>query len=115
MERLSPDEMNIILDHVQPRDYGTMTEVIYEGQIPNVGYLIVDGTIDLYKRKKPFKALGVGQLIGVGELMNNHNFRYTAVIHPGTKVCILDRSTIFELLDEFRDDEVKKYFEHDCA
>ena len=115
MDRLSKNEIQAILDHVEPRLYATMTEIIYEGQIPNVGYLVVDGRIDLIKKKRPQSSLMEGQIFGVGELMRNHPFRYTAIIHPGSKVCILDRSTIKELLEEFKDAEVLKYFEHDCA
>jgi CRP-like cAMP-binding protein len=115
LEKLNAPQIEIIEEHVKPRLYNTETEIIYEGQVPNVGYLIISGSIHLSKRKKIIKALQPGELIGVGELLNNHTFPYTCTIEPGSTVCILDKSTIYELMQEIKDHEVIQYFQHDIA
>lgn len=79
--------------------YQTASEIIYEGQIPLAGYLIVQGKVELFKNKRKVLELYSGHYFGVEALMNNIPFEYTVKIHPFSRVCILDKSTIKELLE----------------
>lgn len=85
-----------------PQTFNTSTELIYEGQIPMAGYLLIEGEIHFLKRKTVFQKILPGTLFGVSELMSHTPIKFTVKILPGSKVCILDRSTVKELL-EFKD------------
>lgn len=90
----------------EPRLYQSETEIIYEGQIPHAGYLLVEGEIHFIKRKNVFQKILPGTLFGVTELMNNNPIRFTVKILPGSKVCILDRSTVKEILNQLAPHEL---------
>lgn len=83
---------------LRPCRYTAHSELFYEGQTPMVGYLLIDGHIQLLRNKKVKKILDAGTLLGVRELMTNAPMTYTAQILPETTVLFLDKSTIFELL-----------------
>ncbi|MFA6236356.1 MAG: cyclic nucleotide-binding domain-containing protein [Bacteriovorax sp.] len=72
--------------------------LFYEGQIPIVAYLLIDGCIHLFKKKKQKKSLKAGSLIGYSEMMNNSPSELTAQIQADSTVCFLDKSTIIEIL-----------------
>lgn len=104
---------NLIIDEVtnyhietlqafsEPRIYNTEMDLIYEGQIPHAGYLLVDGEIHFIKRKNVFQKILPGTLFGVTELMSHTPLKFTVRILAGSKVCILDKSTVKEILEEF--------------
>lgn len=88
-----------------PRIYNTESELIYEGHSPTAGYLLIEGEIHFLKRKRVVQTAKAGSLFGIHEVMNHTPIKYTVRIQPGSKVCILDKSTIKEvLLDANRND-----------
>ena len=87
-----------------PRVYNTESEIIYEGHTPTAGYLLIEGEIHFLKRKRVVQTVHDDALFGITELMNNMPLKYTVRIQPNSKVCILDKSTIKELLNEFSDE-----------
>lgn len=93
-----------------PRVYNTESELIYEGHSPTAGYLLIEGEIHFLKRKRLVKTALSGSLFGIIELMNHTPIKYTARIQEGSKVCILDKSTIKELLKEIEDNELPEIF-----
>jgi CRP-like cAMP-binding protein len=109
---------NLIIDQVtsfhietlqsftEPRLYNTASEIIYEGQIPQAGYLLIEGEIHFVKRKNVFQKIYPGTLFGVTELMNHTPLKFTVRILPGSKVCILDKSTVKEILIEFSEESL---------
>ncbi len=113
---------NLIIDQVtnyhietlqnftEPRLYKTATEIIYEGQTPQAGYLLVEGEIHFIKRKNVFQKILPGTLFGVTELMNHTPLKFTVKILPNSKVCILDRSTVKEILDQFEEENLPGVF-----
>lgn len=89
--------------------YTVAADLFYEGQIPVVAYLILDGHVHLLKGKKIKDTIGGGHLVGARELMNNINAKMSAQIMPKTKVCFLSKSDIQEILDN--DDQTSEHLE----
>lgn len=89
--------------------YTVAADLFYEGQIPVVAYLILDGHVHLLKGKKIKDTIVGGHLVGARELMNNINAKMSAQIMPKTKVCFLSKSDIQEILDN--DDQTSEHLE----
>jgi signal-transduction protein with cAMP-binding, CBS, and nucleotidyltransferase domain len=111
MDKLLTDQIEALTNVCEPRVYQTETEIIYEGQKPTAGYLILDGEIQFLKKKKLVQSIKDGFLFGVHELINDMPFKYTAKIMPGSKVFILDRSTIKELLHMMEKNDFPRIFD----
>ncbi len=100
IEEVSPQQIKAFARFTEPRIFQTASDIVYPGQIPIVGYLILEGEILLIKNKKIIERVTAGNVFGVVELMNNKPIKYTARIAPNSKVYILDRSTIKEIIQE---------------
>lgn len=90
----------------EPRVYNSEAVLIYEGQTPHAGYLLIEGEIHFIKKKNIIQKLLPGTLFGAFELMNRAPFKYTVKILANSRVCILDRSTVQELVDAIEADEL---------
>jgi hypothetical protein len=82
---------------VPPREYKLEAYLYYEGHVPHVGFLVVDGEVIAEKRNKEIQSFSTGSLIGVGQMMEKKAIDCSFKIGPGTHVCIIDRSTVLEL------------------
>lgn len=80
--------------------FSTISPLFYEGQIPIVAYLLLDGSIQLLKNNKIKKVLKPGSLIGLNELMTNSPSKLAAYVQAESIVCFLDKSTIWEIIHE---------------
>lgn len=97
---LSRDLIDKIIAHFPTKVYKAQSHLFYEGQIPISGYLVIDGSIQVSKKKKFKKMLQKGSLIGVNELMNKTPIAMSAEVFPNTQVCFLDRTTLMEIESE---------------
>lgn len=94
---LSEEIMQRVATYAPPREFLGQTSIVYEGHIPTAGYLIHEGKIDLYKKKKLIKSIARAHTVGVFDLLHNHESQYSFVVHPGSKLSILDKSTLKEI------------------
>jgi CRP-like cAMP-binding protein len=74
--------------------------LFYEGQIPVVAYLVLNGCIQMLKNNKIKKILKPGSLIGLNELMTNSPSSLSAEVKAESTLCFLDKSTILEIIEE---------------
>lgn len=74
------------------------TPLFYQGHIPMVGYLVIDGSINLIKNKKIKSTVRAGGVIGVKELFENTPSSVTAEVTSNTTICYIDRSTVQDLI-----------------
>lgn len=95
-----------------PRVHNTESELIYEGHSPTAGYLLVEGVIHFSKRKQIVQTAKPGSLFGVVEVINHTPIKYTVRIQPGSKVCILDKSTIKEVLQNIEENDLPEVFKN---
>ncbi len=100
VNKVTTYHIDALTDFAEPRIYHTESDIIYEGQIPHAGYLLLEGEIHFIKRKKVIQKIQAGTLFGVSELMNNSPLKFTVRILPNSKVSILDKSTVKEILKE---------------
>ncbi|EQC43078.1 cyclic nucleotide-binding domain protein [Bacteriovorax sp. BSW11_IV] len=107
---LDKNTVDEISSHADVHTYPLQSNLYYEGQIPVVGYLLLEGHIQLLKNKKVKSVLSKGTLLGVHELMTNSPAQYSAQILPNTKVCFLDKSTILEFIHEHDTEDVGDLF-----
>lgn len=77
--------------------YQVTQDIIYEGQTPHVGFVLVDGEVQLKKRNKVVKSIQDQSVIGINELVNNTKSSYSIGITKDSDVIILDRSSLNEL------------------
>lgn len=94
---LSRDLVKKITAQFPSQIYKTSSTLFYEGQIPISAFLIVDGSIQISKKKKFKKLLSSGALLGLSDLFNKNPSSISAEVFPNTEVCFLDRTTILEL------------------
>jgi signal-transduction protein with cAMP-binding, CBS, and nucleotidyltransferase domain len=81
--------------------FNTQTEIIYAGHVPKVIYILLEGNISFYNKKnKLVKECPPNCIIGSEEFLHNTPYKRTALIGPGSKVLILDRSTVNTLINE---------------
>ena len=83
-----------------PKKFSINSPLFYEGQIPVVAYLLLDGCIQLIKNKKIKKTIRPGCIIGLNELMNNSPAKLSALVQAESTLCYLDKSTIQEILHD---------------
>lgn len=106
IDQLAPKHIETLSLACPPKVFNTETEIIYEGHVPTAGYLLLEGEIQFLKRKRIVKVVQAGTIFGVSELMNNTVLKYTVKILQNSKVCILDRSTVKELLQNLKTEEL---------
>ncbi|MAX66866.1 MAG: cyclic nucleotide-binding domain-containing protein [Bacteriovoracaceae bacterium] len=111
LDTLSPEHINDLLTLLKPHCYQTPTELIYEGHIPRAGYLLLSGEVEFYKKKKLISRIGANHLFGVYELMTNTSLPYTAYIKANSRVLILDKTTIKELILNRKTSELPHVFD----
>ena len=80
------------------------------GHIPTAGYLLLDGEINFIKRKSIIQTIKSGTLFGVTELTDKSPLKYAVKITQNSNVCILDKSTVKELLGKLTKDELPHIF-----
>ena len=82
----------------QQKKISITSPLFYEGQIPIVAYLLLDGCIQLLKNKKIKKNVKPGSLIGLNELMTNTPAKLSAFVQAESTLCFLDKSTIQDII-----------------
>lgn len=86
------------------------TQLLYQGHIPIVAYLVVDGTIDLLRNKKLKSTILPGEVIGIKELLTDTPSTVTAETSGEATVCYLDRSTLLSIIEN-EETKLSKYFQ----
>ena len=81
------------------RKFSLSSTLFYEGQVPIVAYLVIDGSVALLKKKKIKNIIKAGSLIGVNELMTNSPSKMSAEVAADTTLCFLDKSTMLEIMN----------------
>jgi CRP-like cAMP-binding protein len=96
--QLEKESINEIAKVTPTKKFILNSHLFYEGQIPIVAYLLVEGCIKLMKNKKIKKILKPGSLVGLKELMNNSPSKLSAQVQADSTLCFLDKSTIQEMI-----------------
>ncbi len=95
---LDADLLEKIQQFFPSKKFKTQSHLFYEGQIPISGYLVLDGSIKISKKKKLKKILSAGSLIGVDELIQKKPVEVSAEVFPNTELCFIDKTTLLEII-----------------
>lgn len=74
------------------------TPLVYEGHIPIVAYILIEGSLLITKRKKEIEIIHPYALVGRNELANKIPLKYKIQAMPKTKLGYLNRSQILNLM-----------------
>ncbi len=88
------------------------TILFYEGQIPIVGYIIIDGEVTLLKNKKVKNILKKGFIFGIRELYHNGVVLLEAKVSPMTQLLYIDKSLLLEILSHKHGEQLKRLFQN---
>lgn len=111
IDKLTSEHAAALLKVCPPCLYPIDSDLVHEGHVPMAGYYLLEGEIKLVKNKKVIKTLGAGTLFGVHEILNKLPIKYSIKIQGNSKVCVLDRSTVKELLHRIEQNEFPRIFE----
>ena len=101
---LKKDIISKLLSFFPIKTFKSQSHLFYEGQIPIVGYLVIDGAIKITKNNKQQKILKPGSLFGLSELIHKKPSKISAEVLPETSLCFLDKSTILEIAGQADND-----------
>lgn len=109
---LTPEQVEYFGHFAHTRLYSSQTQLVYSGQIPTAAYLLVEGTIILKDaQKRTVRKCEKNSLIGFSELYNKIPYKYTVEIENGSKVIILDKSTMQEISKHYNKNPVHYFKE----
>lgn len=74
--------------------------LFYEGQIPFVAFMVLDGTVKLLKRQKERGSLVPGDIFGIVEYFHRTSSRYEVIAAPGAELAVIDRSALQLILNQ---------------
>ncbi len=111
--RIALDDLDFIITNLETKtiQYQKPTVLFYEGQIPIVGYIIVDGEVSLSRNKKIKNILKKGFIFGVRELFHNGKVSMEAKVSTMAQIIFIDRSMLHEILDEKHGEQLKTLFQ----
>ena len=98
--KLNKEQLEKLTSIFQKRLFENEAHLFYEGQTPVVAYLLVEGSIILYKSKKSQKLIPPNSVLGAHHLINRLPMQFNAKVTRGTVLYFLDATTIKELLDQ---------------
>lgn len=98
--KLEPNLISHIYKNSDKIKFSTEAHLFYEGQIPIVAYLIIEGNIQLQKKKKIKHTLSTGCVVGIEELIKNLPSKLSAKVLADSVICFIDKSTLKEILKD---------------
>lgn len=96
---LSHKEVATLLEQSPARQFNVAETLVYKGQIPLAGYVLLEGLITLSSSRKVTREVPINGLICASELLNDIALRETVEIAPGSKAIILDKSSVLDLIE----------------
>tara|TARA_R110002072_G_scaffold534_2_gene3578 strand:- start:116444 stop:116833 length:390 start_codon:yes stop_codon:yes gene_type:complete len=97
--QVSDETAKMLISFGHVHTFPVESDLFYEGQIPFVAYLIIEGKVHFSKNRRNKGTAGAGSLIGFKELYFHTPSTIAARVYPDTKVCYLDRSAILEIME----------------
>ena len=91
-----------MLSAFPPKTFVHQFTIVNEGQRPNVGLFLVDGQLTL-KGNDGIQVISPNGAIGLKELINGKKMPFTITIESNSKVCLLDKVLLKEVLKKNKD------------
>lgn len=94
---ISDSDIESLSNFFDVANFQQMQEVIYEGHTPNAGFILLEGDLSLKKKNKIVDSFKKNFCYGFYELINNKKSKFSVAVNKGSKLFILDRSSLNEL------------------
>lgn len=102
--KLKNYELDLIKQSIGEHYYRSEAPFVYEGQIPNIGIVVVDGEV---RPQKAPRSIGPGHAIGIWEMMNHESFSQTITIGPQSSICLIPKSIIYDAMESNQNQELR--------
>jgi CRP-like cAMP-binding protein len=96
--KLTNRELSILQQHFVPHRYGVESDIVYEGQVPNTGIVLLKGKVFLYRRRKLRATLGPGTMLGVAELWGHDPLENNCRVSANSELILIKKSDLTEAL-----------------
>ncbi|MEW6110905.1 MAG: cyclic nucleotide-binding domain-containing protein [Thermodesulfobacteriota bacterium] len=103
--RLSPQELQRVLDHSEKQAYQAGEEIIREGETDARLFVILEGAVDVIKdrgtpNEKTFATLGIREYFGEMALIDKQARSATVVARKATSVLCIDQKGLYEAIEK---------------
>ncbi|MEW6532578.1 MAG: cyclic nucleotide-binding domain-containing protein [Thermodesulfobacteriota bacterium] len=103
--RLSPQELQRVLDHAERQEYQAGEEIIREGETDARLFVILEGAVDVIKdrgtpNEKTFATIGIRDYFGEMALIDNLARSATVVARKATSVLCIDQKGLYEAIEK---------------
>ncbi|MGE3608391.1 MAG: hypothetical protein AB7I27_02295 [Bacteriovoracaceae bacterium] len=98
MRKLNSHELTTLKKHFTPTIFSFGQDLVYEKQVPNTGFVLVKGQMNLTKRKKAQEQIEPGSLLGVHEMVNNEPAQMGCKVEPNSEVIIISKSEVTDAI-----------------
>lgn len=95
---LNDEALHILGGHFNLYTYRSDDILAREKQVPPVAMILINGTVELYKKKNFIEELRAGTLVGVYNLVRNIPFHFEYRIKANSQLLILPKSELMTIL-----------------
>jgi CRP-like cAMP-binding protein len=104
IKRLSSRELMTLKSKFLPLKFHSDFDLVYESHIPNTGFVLLNGEINLMKKKKTKEVIGPGNMLGVYELLNDHPADLGCKVKRNSELLLIQKSDLMEALADTESD-----------
>lgn len=94
--KLNPEEIKLLQENFELFIFGNDFNLVYQNQVPTMAFLLIEGQINLYKRKKKVGQIEPGTLIGMPELLSNHTIGFDCFVLKNSICILISKSALLE-------------------
>jgi CRP-like cAMP-binding protein len=97
--KLSPEHFEIFKKNFHPAEISFSYDFVYESQIPNSAFILLSGTVELYRKNKKVGELEPGWMVGLNHILQEAPVTNTCKIKAGSHILVVEKSTILNILN----------------
>jgi signal-transduction protein with cAMP-binding, CBS, and nucleotidyltransferase domain len=100
IKKLTSQELAILKKHFKPIKFNHSFNLVYEEQVPNTGIVLLDGGLDILRKKKVEESIAPGNLLGLHQLLHNEPVKRGCQIRKDSEVIMIQKSDVLEALED---------------
>lgn len=98
--RLNPKEIALLKENFESLKFQNDFDIVYEAQVPTAGLILLEGEINLLKKKKVCGSVLPMTLVGMQQLMTNIPMKVGMRILSNSELLVLHKSEIMKALED---------------
>jgi len=100
IKKLTSEEIEILKHHFQSLKFNNDFDLVYETQVPNTGIVLLDGELELIKKKKIKSTVRPGNMLGIYKLLKNEPSELGCKVKGNSELLIIQKSDLMEALSD---------------